>query len=269
MSSGSWGLPAVQKDDSEGVTRGGWGAPRVPKYDGELGACAEILMHGGHAKAAALMRDVHELRLEVDQNGWGEVTTAVLAVEPWVLTRFDDETKAKVQEALNIACHGHSVDGVYVTVRPASPGWREQLMEQLAKAPTNQATLAPLPDNHPRADGLSFRTPEEVRVYEALKRAQEARPADDTFSIVPNCAVRFLNRTLEPDFLINFRGRCAAIEVDGASHDRKWGSDKSRDDLLMESGLAFVKRLDARDMANPAELHAAISRVLNRLERGQ
>lgn len=58
-------------------------------------------------------------------------------------------------------------------------------------------------------------------MYEALKRAQESRPPADTITIVPLPSARVPGHTWEPDFLVAYRGRVGAIEVDGPHHTGK------------------------------------------------
>lgn len=201
---------------------------------------------------------------------WGSKRwVAHLIVEPWLMSRFDEETRESIRDALDLAARhqGMEVTRLDVFPREALPGWREKLQEQLSSGPRNQATVAQLPPNHPRADGMAFRTQDELAVYHSLRNLQEAFPADDTFAIVPNCAARVPQHTWEPDFFIIYRGRCAVIEVDGNSHHKKYLSDKSRDEILTDSGIAFVKRIDSRDVADDNELNAFVRRFLERLKK--
>jgi hypothetical protein len=242
-----------------------------PENDGLLGAAAQMLLEDGHQKAAALLLDVKELTFD-DSDGWMDNSlrsaTADLSVDPWVMRRFDDETKEQIRDTLDKVAlsRGLYVFGVCVIPAPAPPGWRDQLQKVLA-SPTarNQVTLAPLPPAHPHEDGLAFRDAAELQVYKALKARQDQMPKADTFTIVPNCGARVQHRTIEPDFLVIYRGRCAGIEVDGASHSRKWASDRSREYSLEDSGLAFVRRIDAADTSKPQELQAFIDSVLRKL----
>lgn len=248
-----------------------WHEEEQDVWDPELGAAAGILQAAGHHKALALLLDVHGLDFsEAWPWGNGYCRNAYLLVPPYLVGRFDQATCDQITEALRRACFRHEseVAGVEPVPLPAPPGWRERLQEELVSGPRNQATLMPLPKQFPRADGMAFRSQAELAVYQILKAEQEARPSDDTFAIFPNCAARVPDRTWEPDFLITYRGRCAAIEVDGGSHRGKYGSDKSRDDILTDSGIAFVKRLDAADVQDQDGVRTLIQRMLSRLERG-
>lgn len=240
--------------------------------DGILGAAAQLLMDRGDVKAAALLIDVERVEF-----GWGQAEGfhdpvplyARLFVEPWQVGRFDSDVRQQVVWALSIADSTRDEDVDYVVVSPgqAPPDWREKLQEQLASGPRNQATVGRSQGKVYRADGMAFRTPEEVRVYQAFKQEQERLPRDDTFALIPNCAMRVPNHTWEPDIVVLYRGRSAAIEVDGASHRGKYLSDKSRDEVLTDSGLMFVKRIDATDTTSDDELSAFVRRVLDKLAR--
>jgi hypothetical protein len=198
------------------------------------------------------------------------ICPAELLVDPWVVRRFDQATTEQVMEALDLVARqvGIEVAEVRVMPAPAQPGWREHHQKALASGPINQAGLAPLPARHPRADGMSFRIPEELRLYQVAKGLRKHYPRDDTFTLIPLPAVSIPDHTWEPDLLILYRGRCAALEVDGESHRRKHSSDRSRDQLLEEAGVAFVRRIDARDATSDQELRDFLKRVLDKLARG-
>ncbi|MDQ3951851.1 MAG: hypothetical protein M3279_02630 [Actinomycetota bacterium] len=247
-----------------------WAEEVQDTWDPELGAAAGILQARGHHKAAALLLDVEVLTfVDAFEDTYGNYKRACLIVHPYLVSRFDEETCNQISEAFQKACFqaGFGIADVEAFPTPAAVGWRDRLQEQLVSGPRNQGAIAPLPKQFPRADGMAFRDSAELAVYQALKLAQEARPQDDTFTIVPNCAARVPHRTWEPDFLIIFRGRCAAIEVDGGSHRRKYLTDKSRDEVLTDCGVQFVKRIDVADAGNDHELTAFVQRVLDKLAR--
>lgn len=116
------------------------------------------------------------------------------------------------------------------------------------------------------ADGLEFRTSEERTVYLALRAYQDSYPEFEKFSISPLCPTRVPGHTWELDFLVTYKGRAGVIEVDGAVHNGKWSSDRSRDRLLQDAGVAYVDRIDVDDVNRPHELDTFIRRFLKRLE---
>jgi hypothetical protein len=114
-------------------------------------------------------------------------------------------------------------------------------------------------------DRLAFQTGEERTVYLALRDAQAHMPEFESITIAPRCSIRVPGHTWEVDFLVTHKGRCGVIEVDGASHVGKWIADRSRDRLLLDAGIAYVDRIDAVDVNDPAELKTFVRRFLHRL----
>lgn len=138
----------------------------------------------------------------------------------------------------------------------------------MATVPTNDYH-GPAVDGVPQlaiaADRLRFRTVEEKFLYLALRDLQARMPEFDSLTIAPLCKIRVPGRTWEVDFMVTYRGKCGVIEVDGAVHRGKWADDRSRDRLLEDAGIAYVDRIDVRDVAERAELDVFIRRFLARL----
>lgn len=84
-------------------------------------------------------------------------------------------------------------------------------------------------------------------------------------SITPNPALYVAGRTWEPDFLVTFRGRVGIIEVDGASHAGRAASDKSRDRIFEDAGVAYVERLYAEDITDEDTAYEYVARFLRKL----
>jgi hypothetical protein len=127
--------------------------------------------------------------------------------------------------------------------------------------------MVPTQTGRPRLtlDGFRFRDPTELVVYSELRRVQGELPQFTSIGIFPNACVRVRGRTVEVDFLVTYQRRCGVIEVDGASHYRKWASDHSRDRLLEDSGVCYVDRIDAIDTAKSEEVETFVRRFLDRL----
>ncbi len=104
-------------------------------------------------------------------------------------------------------------------------------------------------------------------MYKAFKAKQQALPATQTITIVPNPAVRLPGRTFEPDLLIAYAGRVGLVEVDGTTHLKKWASDKNRDNLFYDAGVAWVDRIDVRDAEDETEAAVFVERFIARLMR--
>jgi hypothetical protein len=154
-----------------------------------------------------------------------------------------------------------------ITVAPkrVQGDWREARRLQRDAGISNQGGGRPLPAAHPIKHGLHFRSEEEVIVYDAWLRLQEALPDTDTIGIMPNCAIRVRGRILQPDFLITCRGRAAVLEVDGPHHAGRAAADRSRDQFLLDSGVAFVDRIAVEDVTNPHELEIKLRKFRERL----
>jgi hypothetical protein len=163
--------------------------------------------------------------------------------------------------------HNEGVVDMKLYPAPVSADWRKDIEATLRGKPKNQASLVALPDRFPVRDAMRFRDGAEVALYEALKAKQHALPATDTITIIPNASVRVPGHTWEPDFLVVYRGRTGAIEVDGGSHRKKYASDKSRDKILEDAGISRVERIDVADAEDPEECEAFVERFLARLMR--
>lgn len=257
----------------------------MTENDGLLGATAQVLLAGGDAQAAALLRDAKELRfkhkypLYVDPAArkayldWAECTVeftashAVLHVESWMVERFTDEVKDRVHDALFDTMFGREVwvQSFSVVTADASEDWRDQLDRSLAETPTNQGSVRRRPTDIEHIDGLSFASDGELRLYEAGKRAQEQLSEHENLTLVPRPGARLPAGTREPDLLVVYRGKVAVIEVDGPHHKGKWSNDQSRDRLFEDAGFAYVCHLDVEDTTDPAQLDALFARVLKKL----
>ncbi len=238
------------------------------QHDRVLGTAAQLLLEDGNQQAAALLLDVHSLDFVVVQvDEWNETTEARIDVDHYLIERFTDDVRLDILEALREANRGQGRIEELVVRRalPEAYDWRERVEAALAGTPTNNAVLAPVQSPHPQADGMLFRDPAEMALYRSLKRAQESAEPGDELLIVPNPAIRLKGRSREVDFLVIHRGRCAAIEVDGASHRGKWSSDRSKDQAFERSGVAFVWRIDAADASDPQEADTLVRQFLVRL----
>jgi hypothetical protein len=156
---------------------------------------------------------------------------------------------------------------VRVYPRRVGSDWREQRRKGRLTGITNHATLVPLPEQHPRKDGFHFRDPAEVNVYDGLLRLQKTLLPETNILVAPNCLVRLPGRARELDFLVTYQGKVGAIDVDGSTHQKRYAADQSRDQLLVDAGVAIVERLVAEDTNNPDEVDRFLKRFIRRLTR--
>ncbi|MFI5727100.1 hypothetical protein [Streptomyces cyaneofuscatus] len=152
-----------------------------------------------------------------------------------------------------------------------SADWRKQLRSANGPEPTNQARRLRLEpeDQHPIEDDLHFTNEWEHGLYQVPKARQAAMPDNETIGIMPLGKMRLLGSTREPDFLITYKGRAGVIEVDGPHHEgpRRASNDHSRDNLMLNAGVEWVRRLDVRDVHTKAEVEKFVDNFLARLAR--
>jgi hypothetical protein len=257
-----------------------WASPTVPPAapapeetdDLLLGTVAGIVAEKSDLHLLAVLLDA---RLVVEEHGWDWNAyhfSATLLVPPHALPLFTDERQALVREALDQArvLEKHELSDLYVRplVEPASATWREDLAKRLEGGrPVNQARVGRT-RIAASEDGLDFRSLQELAVYRELKRASTKPPQEDSLGIVPGAGFRATTGNVwEPDFLVTYHGRVAAIEVDGPAHTGRAANDHSRDRLIQRSGVAFVERIAVADVDNPVELARFVSGFLRRLSR--
>jgi hypothetical protein len=232
-----------------------------------LGTAVAILFHRGETEIVELLVAVEDYNCRwLYDDGGRDYYDASLLVDISVLDSFTPEVCEKIQETWNIAsiAANEGIESVRAVPALVTGDWRTRYKAAL-QTPRNQASLKPLPDLHPRADQMGFRDAAELRVYEALKRAQERLPEGERVTIAANPVVRIPGKTREPDFLVAYRGRVGMIEVDGASHRQKWSNDKSRDQLFEDAGIFIVRHFEAEFTDDARQVDEFIDRFLRKL----
>ena len=238
-----------------------------------LAAATELLAARGDTQAASLLVDVVAVRYAyvdraiVDGNDSITIVRAALLVEPPLVDRFTTDVLDRIRDALSEATWSDQMAVKSVDIVPvaAEGDWRERVERTLGVGPTNQAGILPFRESRLQADRLVFGSQPELKVYEALCARQAELPPSETILIAPNAGVRVHGSTIMPDFLVTYRGRCGVIEVDGPGHRGKWASDRSRDQLLEDAGIAYVLRVTVEETDDPATLRLLVDRLLGRL----
>lgn len=234
-----------------------------------LGTTALVLLQDGNRQAAALLRDVESSSFDLYDSYRGRVE---LRVPYWMVERFTPEILEQITNAWTEVDppDNYSLEVTVARSLPNPEGWREQIDQEVENpTPTNQAQLAPRSANVIKVDGLYFRSEAERAVYLALQVRQEelsSRNGAETFLIIPNMAVRLPDHTWEIDFIVCYRGRCGAIEIDGARHRGKAADDRTRDQLLEDAGMSYVTRIPAEATRDSTELQGHIDRFLRKLQ---
>lgn len=243
--------------------------------DYRVGQAAVLLQQKGRVAAAALMLDVQALDRDYVPS-WAYVEETgirlVLEVEPYLIERFTEDRLREILECFREIFDGNGDDLIEsMRVRPAKPtvgpDWRKDLSAAMTADVNNQARRSRLEPHPPHEDNLTFANEWEAGVYRVLKAKQAALPTNATIGIYPLPGGRLPGRTLEPDFLITYKGRAGIIEVDGPHHTgpTKRSSDTSRDARFRAAGVAFVDRLDVRDVSSVEEVVAFVDAFLDRM----
>lgn len=112
------------------------------------------------------------------------------------------------------------------------------------------------------------RTQEERVVARAIADVFLSRVSEHSLDITvqQNQPMRLVRsgRMIVPDILVIGPGGTVAVEVDGATHHKRWVADRSRDYLLEDSGIPTY-RIAVEDVADPAEVEVLVARVLRRV----
>jgi very-short-patch-repair endonuclease len=90
-------------------------------------------------------------------------------------------------------------------------------------------------------------------------------PGDETIGIFPLASGRLPGKTWEPDVLVTYKKRVGVLEIDGPQHNARRAMDMSRDNLWLDTGVAYVDRITVEALANPRELEAFLRKFLKRL----
>lgn len=162
-----------------------------------------------------------------------------------------------------------------IIVRPklsSSVQWRTEAQKFLAGGSINNQANVKL-GNRPRVvhDELFFRNVTEQYVYEALLRYKHPfMPLPVVLRADGSKRDGGVNRRIEPDFLILYRGRLVLLEVDGGSHFETPVDAENRITFLREQGVV-VRRVSAADCKDVEKavlaVHDSLKSALAEIER--
>jgi hypothetical protein len=238
--------------------------------DQDLGTVVGVCDGMGRYDDGSLL-EVCELRYHVADDTWNpQIVKVSLMVDPLLLTTVQESGVAdQLLGTLNQIHDGGDFAIYSVAIQPkrVPSSWRQGRIEARLSdvGPNNQASYRTLPENHPRKDQLNFHTDGELRMYEALLRAQQKRPPEATIGILPGAGFRAAERTFWPDFVVTHRGRVGIIEVDGPKHRNRAAADQSRDRQLQDAGVVLTDRIMVEDTDAPTELDRFVEHFLARL----
>ncbi len=104
----------------------------------------------------------------------------------------------------------------------------------------------------------------ERAVLAALASLAERMPG---LGYVPNVIFHASGHRRELDVLVTYRGRAFVVETDGPHHARagRYVADRSKDALIENAGVLFVRRIAVEDTRNPQEVEVLLRQCITRL----
>lgn len=195
---------------------------------------------------------------------------ARIHVPPQFLDHLDDYDVTDQIRAVLQSMTPERMGITVVSVAPMAAGtdWRSDraLARDDDSLMANQALFPGTTDLIVR-DRLRFPNEWEASVYDALKKRQADLPETRTLGIMPGPGFRAPNNTFGPDFVVTYRGRAVAVEVDGPHHARpkRYAADKSKDLVLESCGLVAVLRITPEEVENPELLESFLDAVMEKL----
>ena len=64
---------------------------------------------------------------------------------------------------------------------------------------------------------------------------------------------------------MTYKKRAGVLEIDGPQHNVRRALDMSRDNLWLDTGVAYVDRITVEALTDPRELEAFLKKFLKRL----
>ncbi len=237
--------------------------------DADQGTAVQLLTARDQHEAADLLEVATMTYTTGEDDFGGPWVTVDVGADPTLYDTYTDDVQSQIFDVFHatLLATGVRLNHVRVYPRRVEGDWREQRRKGRLTGITNHATLVPLPEQHPRKDGFHFRDPAEVNVYEGLLRLQQTLLPETTILVAPNCLARLPGRAREVDFLVTYQGKVGAIDVDGSTHHKRYAADQSRDQLLVDAGVAIVERIVAEDTNKPEEVDQFLKRFVRRLTR--
>lgn len=233
--------------------------------DSLQGTAVILLDSRGHNDAAEML-EIARLKFAADDDFTSyrfKSYQAILEVEAQLLSHYTEDVVELIYFAFRdvTKSYNYAIASVIPVPLPVGKDWREQRQQERLGNVSNQGIRLPQSKPLPEKDGFRFGHPSEVPVYDALVALAASRPKTDTLGIAVNVPVRVGGRTFIPDFIVSCAGRVGIIEVDGATHNRRFLADASRNDLLQDAGFKTIYRIPAEDTGNPTVVREPLGYV--------
>jgi hypothetical protein len=232
-----------------------------------LYSLSRVFAHKGDTTEVAILADAFAELIQTDYDNWDGGTygyTLYLRIP----------TALYAQVADNRSEHATSIRGELGPHFPFKRNLREVFIQPFQKAPdgwqgkakswvegkgvTNQGRVRSSNIAGREHDGLLFRSPSEINLYDALKKRGVA------FAPLPVFLRGGENyQRLEPDFIIIKDGVFTVVEVDGDSfHSETPSAARARLKLLEDAG-AYIVRVNANACSTPEFAEACVEGILN------
>ncbi|WP_437767153.1 hypothetical protein WMF27_20665 [Sorangium sp. So ce281] len=238
-----------------------------------LGSTVEVLKHQGHEREIAIIVNAKPIIQLLEYDNWnGGIYTWGLSLESSAY--FCSPVKAERQKSEEIIKEAgkelfadredHSFAQVtLVPRRDNNPRWRQDADDYLrGKGVNNQGRVRSTnipPHEH---EGLFFRSPAEINLYQALKKLGV------TFAPLPVFLRGGSNyKRIEPDFVIIKDGMMMVVEIDGKSFHQESPADAHERLRILDHEGAKIERVKAEQCSTLEKAKACADELLSILKK--
>ena len=249
-----------------------------PKYPFEVEAFVATLAkiaatQGDAASVAVLAEATPTIEFSDSRGDWGRdysYFTLRLRMDPSLYGRLNDERDAlsgRLQSLANEVSQAHDEyfivnSVVFAPAMESSDGWRENARAWLrGEGINNQGRVRSDNIAARQHDGLLFRSPPEIHLYDALKAKGVYLAPLPVFLRGGQTYQR-----LEPDFVLISKGVIMVVEIDGATVHRESPAEAhARTQGLLHDGVR-VERVTAAECATKQDADRCASKLIAALE---
>lgn len=251
---------------------------RPPKYPFEVEAFVATLakvsaIQGDAASVAVLAEAKPTIEFSDSRSDWGNeyvYFTLRLSMEPSLYGRLSDEREALADRLSSLASEISKAHDEYFIVSSvvfaptmeSSDGWRESARAWLrGEGINNQGRVRSDNIAARQHDGLLFRSPPEINLYDALKAKGVYLAPLPVFLRGGQTYQR-----LEPDFVLISKGVIMVVEIDGATVHRESPAEAhARTQGLLQNGVR-VERVTATECATRQDADRCAAKLIAALE---
>jgi hypothetical protein len=241
--------------------------------------CAMFEVTGNDFAVGLLVNASHEIQENGSQYRWVVTVPpplfAIYQQQEYVYKSWDDDCSDRDDFVAQAHRMGgpltkniHPTDILVTPQLQSGADWRQNAKSYLQGSGVNNQGNAWL-NKRPKIlhDELWFRHIREQYVYEALLR--HGYPLMPLPVVLPAKGYKRpngVNRRIEPDFCLLFKGRFVVLELDGGSHWETPADAQKRLLFLQEQG-AIVRRISAEDCGDVEKATLAVRDVLDSIDK--